>query len=117
MKAFEDMMGSDSSVKRLEQDLHITIAAARSGVTFKKKEGGKASEQKLQILRSNCEEGFKKDQDGWRKSLMECIKECNESDKEFGVLNAIKVQAVEVGIELSRLMVDFVFMMSGNRKD
>ena len=109
MKAFEDMMGSDSSVKRLEQDLHITIAAARSGVTFKKKEGGKASEQKLQILRSNCEEGFKKDQDGWRKSLIECIKECNESDKEFGVLNAIKVQAVEVGIELSRLMVDCVY--------
>lgn len=45
MKASEDMMGSDSSVKRLEQYLHIAIAAARSGVTFKKKEGGEASEQ------------------------------------------------------------------------
>ncbi|KAL0011860.1 hypothetical protein SO802_006968 [Lithocarpus litseifolius] len=49
MKAFEDMMGSDSLVKGLEQDLHITIAAARIGVTFKKK-GGEGSEQKLQIL-------------------------------------------------------------------
>ena len=37
MKASEDMMGSDSSIKRLEKDLHIAIAAARSGVTFKKK--------------------------------------------------------------------------------
>ena len=103
MKAFEDMMGSDSSVKRLEQDLHITIVAARSGVTFKKKEGGEGSEQKLQILRRNYEEGFKKEQDSGRKSLKESI-------------NAIRVQAVEVGIELSHLMVDFMFMMSGKEQ-
>ena len=116
MKASEDLMGSDSSVKRLEQYLHIAIAAARSGVTFKKKEGGEASEQNLQMLRRNCEEGFKKKRAGGKKSLMECIKECNESDKEFWVLNTIKVQEVEVGIELSLLMLDFVFLMSGKEQ-
>ena len=68
------------------------------------------------MLRCNCEEGFKKEQDSGKKSLMDCIKECNESDKEFGVLNSINVLEVEVGIELSRLMVDFMFMMSGKEQ-
>ncbi|KAK4588964.1 hypothetical protein RGQ29_019818 [Quercus rubra] len=144
MKALGEMMGSYSSqdqddkleqeVKRLEQALGITIAAAStsgvtfkkeeggealagasiSGVTFKKEEGGEASdieEQKLSKF-----EGLKKGLDSRKKSLMEYIKECNESDKELGVMNALKVQAVKVGIEVSRLIVDFVFMMLGQEQ-
>ena len=127
IKAFGEMMGSDLSydqgdkleqeAKRLEQDSGIMIAAASGGVTFKKEEGRKASEQREQIL-SKSEEGFKKERVGrtGKKSSMECIKESKESDKEFGVLNVIKVQANEVGIMLSRLIVDFMFLMSGKEQ-
>ena len=47
---------------------------------------------------------------------MGCIKESKESDKEFGILNVIKVQANEVGIMLSHLIVDFMFLMSGKEQ-
>ncbi|XP_030968315.1 uncharacterized protein LOC115988836 [Quercus lobata] len=99
IKAFGDMIGSDltddqddkleQEAKRLEQDSGIMLAAASSGVTFKKEEGGEASDQREQILRSKSEEGFKKERVGGtgKKSSMECIKESIESDKEFGVLN------------------------------
>ncbi|KAK9990133.1 hypothetical protein SO802_025118 [Lithocarpus litseifolius] len=40
------------------------IATARNGVTFKKEEGGEASDQREQILRSESEEGFKKERIG-----------------------------------------------------
>ena len=94
------------------------IAATHSGVTFKKEEGGEASDQREQILGSKSEEGFKKERVGGtgKKSSMECIKESKESDKEFGVLNVKKVQANEVGIMLSRLIVDFMFLMSGKEQ-
>ena len=97
----------------MEQDSGMMIAAARSGVTFKKEEDGEASDQ-----RGKSEEGFKKERVGrtGKKSSMECIKESKESDKEFGVLNVIKVQANEVGIMLSRLIVDFMFLMSGKEQ-
>ena len=140
MKALGEMMESYSSqdqddkleqeVKRSEQALGITIAAAStsgvtfkkeegsealagasiSGVTFKKEEDGEASDLEEQKMRSKFE-GLKKERDSGKKSLMEYIKKCNESDKEPGVMNALKVQAVKVGIELSRLIIDFVFMM------
>ena len=127
MKALGEMMESYSSqdqddkleqeVKRLEQALGITIAAASiSGVTFKKEEGGEASDLEEQKMRSKFEEGLKKERDSGKKSLMEYIKKCNESDKEPGVMNALKVQAVKVGIELSRLIIDFVFMMLGQEQ-
>ena len=108
----------EQEAKRLEQDSGIMIAAARSGVTFKKEEGGEASDQREQVLRSKSEEGFKKERVGGtgKKSSMECIKESKESDKEFGVLNVIEVQANEVGIMLSRLIVDFMFLMSGKEQ-
>ena len=129
IKAFGEMMGSDLSydqgdkieqeAKRLEQDSGIMIAAASSGVTFKKEEGGEASDQREQIL-SKRDEGFKKELVGGtgKKCSMECIKEkeSKESDKEFGILNVIKVQANEVGIMLSRLIVDFMFLMSGKER-
>ena len=124
MKALGEMMGSYSSqdqddkleheVKRLEQALGITISAASiSGVTFKKEEDGEASDQ-----RGKSEEGFKKERVGGtgKKSSMGCIKESKESDKEFGVPNVKKVQANEVGIMLSRLIVDFMFLMSGKEQ-
>ena len=41
------------------------------------------------------------------------MRESEESDKDFGVLKVKKVQANEVGIMLSRLIVDFMFLMSG----
>ena len=44
------------------------------------------------------------------------MRESEESDKEFGVLNVKKVQANEVGIMLSRLIVDFMFLMSGKEQ-
>ena len=146
MKALGEMMESYSSqdqddkleqeVKILEHALGITIAAAStsgvtfkkeggsealvgasiSGVTFKKEEGGEASDLEEQKMRSKFEEGLKKERDSGKKSLMEYIKKCNESDKEPGVMNALKVQAVKVGIELSRLIIDFVFMMLGQEQ-
>ncbi|KAL4627779.1 hypothetical protein ACB092_05G190400 [Castanea dentata] len=127
MKALGEMMESYSSqdqddkleqeVKRLEQALGITIAAAStSGVTLKKEEGGEASDLEEQKLRSKFGGGLKKERDSGKKSLMEYTEECNESDKELGVMNALNVQAVKVGIELSRLIVDFVFMMLGQEQ-
>ena len=48
----------------------------------------------------------------WRESL----RESKEFDKEFGVLNVKKVQANEVRIMLSCLIVDFMFLMSGKEQ-
>ena len=119
MKALGEMMGSYSSqdqddkleheVKRLEQALGITISAASisgvtfkkeeggealagastSGVTFKKEEGCEASDLEEQKLRSKFER-LKKERDSGKKSLMEYIKECNESDKELGSYECTK---------------------------
>ena len=47
---------------------------------------------------------------------MNCVKECKESDKLFKVLNAMKVQVAEIRIELSRLMDDYMLMMSGKEQ-
>ena len=44
------------------------------------------------------------------------MRESEESDKDFGVLKVKKVQANEVGIMLSRLIVDFMFLMSGKEQ-
>ena len=115
IKEIEVKMGSDSSVKRLEQDLRasITMTDASHGVRIKNEEGVEVSELNLQILRCKCEEGFKKARESGGKNLMDCVKECKESDKLFKVLNAMKVQVAEIRIELSRLMDDYMLMMSG----
>ena len=118
IKEIEEKMRSDSSVTRLEQDLRasITMADASRGVRVKNEEGGEVSELNLQILRHKCEDGFKKARESEEKSLMNCVKECKESDKLFKVLNAMKVQVAEIRIELSRLMDDYMLMMSGKEQ-
>jgi len=118
IKEIEEKMGSDSSVKRLEQDLRasITMADASRGVRVKNEEGVEVSELNLQLLRCKCEDGFKKARESEEKSLMDCVKECKESDKLFKVLNAMKVQVAEIRIELSRLMDDYMLMMSGKEQ-
>ena len=117
-KEIEEKMGSDSSVKRLEQDLRssITMDDAGSGVRVKNEEGVEVSELNLQVLRHKCEEGFKKARESGKKSLMDWVKECKKSNKLFKVLNAMKVQLAELRIELSRLMDDFMLMMSGKEQ-
>ena len=118
IKEIEEKMRSNSSVTRLEQDLRasITMADASRGVRVKNEEGGEVSELNLQILRHKCEDGFKKARESEEKSLMNCVKECKESDKLFKVLNAMKVQVAEIRIELSRLMDDYMLMMSGKEQ-
>lgn len=117
-KEIEEKMGSDSSVKRLEQDLRasITMADASKDVRVKNEEGVEVSELNMQVLRRKCEEGFKKAQESGKKSLMDCVKECKKSDKLFKVLNAMKVQVAELRIELSRLIDDYMLMMSGKEQ-
>ena len=106
-----------TNVERLEQDLRGMIAASIVEA-FKKEEAGEDFEQKMQTLMRECKERFKNDRDDGKKSLMEYIEECDieVSDKEFRVLSVIKSHAFKVGINLSRLLVDLVFMMSGNEE-
>ena len=106
-----------TNVERLEQDLRGMIAASIVEA-FKKEEAGEDFEQKMQTLMRECKERFKNDRDDGKKSLMEYIEECDieVSDKEFRVLSVIKSHAFKVGINLSRLLVDLVFMMSGKEE-
>uniref|UniRef100_A0A7N2LQY6 Uncharacterized protein n=1 Tax=Quercus lobata TaxID=97700 RepID=A0A7N2LQY6_QUELO len=106
-----------TNVERLEQDLRGMIAASIVEA-FKKEEAGEDFEQKMQTLMRECKERFKNDRDDGKKSLMEYIEECDieVSDKEFRVLSVIKAHAFKVGINLSRLLVDLVFMMSGKEE-
>ncbi|KAG2689145.1 hypothetical protein I3760_09G126000 [Carya illinoinensis] len=47
-----------------------------------------------------------------KKGLRDWVKDCKEFDEEKTILIGMMVQAVQVGIQLSNLIVDFVFMMS-----
>jgi hypothetical protein len=73
-----------------------------------------ACEQKMQVLMRECKQGIEKDGDRPGKMILrEWLKVLGiVSNKESGVVVSIKVQAVEAGIKLSHLLIDFVFMMS-----
>jgi predicted XRE-type DNA-binding protein len=72
-----------------------------------------AFEQKMNALMRQCKKGFKKDGDRpGKRSLREWIKLRKIPNEESGVVVSMKVQAVEAGIKLSHLLIDFVFLMS-----
>ncbi|KAB1212531.1 hypothetical protein CJ030_MR5G019114 [Morella rubra] len=72
-----------------------------------------ASEQKMEELIRECKEGFKKDSDSVKKSLVELLKKCKLLEhEEVRALVAIYLQAVRVGNRLCCLLIDFLFMMS-----
>jgi hypothetical protein len=71
-------------------------------------------EQKIQALMRECKEGLieKDGSDSGKKNLTGWIKAFHTSNQESGVVITIKARAVEAGIRLSNLVIDFVFMMS-----
>nr|WAU86886.1 birch protein [Betula platyphylla] len=73
-----------------------------------------AFEKGMQALMGECKKGLIKkygDHSG-KKSLMEWIEACHTSNEESRVVITMKVQAVDAGIKLCNLVIDFVFMMS-----
>jgi hypothetical protein len=77
-------------------------------------------DQKMRDLMRECKEGLtKKDgSDSGKKSLMGWIKAFPTSNEESGVvITRLKARAVDAGIKLCNLAIDFVFMMMSRQEE
>ncbi|EEF42702.1 conserved hypothetical protein [Ricinus communis] len=68
------------------------------------------------LLQEVVNNDFKKDERETKKSFLEWLKDCVESDDDWETLKELKTRAVNHGIKLSHLLVDVIFLMSQNVK-
>ena len=126
MEACREMMESDSlhdqggeltantedistNIEGLEEDLREMIAASIG-------EADEPFERTMRALMRECKERRKKDRNDGKMSLMECKEEFGVSRKENRALIVRKARSFEVRINMSQLLVDLVFMMSGKEE-
>ncbi|EEF31127.1 conserved hypothetical protein [Ricinus communis] len=66
----------------------------------------------LALLHEDEDKDFKNDEGERKRSFLDLLKECDESDAGSKALRELKIKAVNLGINLSRLVVDLMFLDS-----